>query len=485
MQRGTLPRPLGRIFALILAVSSFAMVTVAQPGVVWAQDIESKLAKALASAVDDYDVLQIQDAEKRLEDAIKLADKNKFKGPALAKIWAMLGVVRFAATRDEAITEDAFVAAVENDPKVEIDPNYATPTLDDVMKRARKRAAPAATDTNTQPAVSELTHKPIATADAGKDLEFEAFVPADMPVYRMFVLFRRFDEPDFNRVEMQPTNKTRFAAKIPGKEIRTSQIDYFIFAEDRGGDIIAKVGSDNEPLNMVVLGSSNLTQEDPKKNEPAPTDTAGRKWVSISLLGGTGGGFLAGSKATANPETDVNPGVAPAFGHALLDVGVLISPTIQLGLYFRYQFAPSQDFTNLVIDQGGGFYDTKEECLGLGLPGDCLIGLKYKWFFQNTDSMRVYSSIGSGVGRVRNWVQLPKLASLPVCAGKETFAKGSDQYCYLRDTVRTGWVHFGVGGGLAFPLTDFMDFTTDLYLMLLVPDTSVNVDLSAGLTFRL
>jgi hypothetical protein len=482
MQR-TMSRPFGRIFALILGLSSFALICVASPTVVWAQDVESKLEKALTAAVDDYDVLQIQDAEKRLEDAIKLADKNSFTGPALAKIWAMLGVVRFASTRDEAITEDAFVAALENDPKVVLDPNYATPTLEDVMKRAQKRVKPSNTTTaDAVPVVTKLTHAPIATADAGKDLTFETIVPADMPVYRIYLLFRRFEEPDFSRIELKPTSTTRFAATIAGKEVRTSQIDYFIFAEDRGGNIIGRIGSDTEPMNTVVLGSGDV--KTPEGTDPDPEPSSGRSWVYFTLMGGTDLGFIAGSKATANPERNVKAGVAPAFGHAIVDLGVMISEAMHLGLYFRYQFAPTQDFSGLVVDQGDGFFNTKEECFGLGLSGDCLLGLKYKWFFQNSESIRVYSSIGSGVGRVRNWVRLKEQDPSPLCDGKEILSEGGTDFCYLRDTVRTGWVHFGVGGGLAFPITDFMDLTTDMYLMLLVPETSVNLDVSAGLTFR-
>lgn len=482
MQRRT-SRPFGRIFALILALSSFTLTSVVSPSEAWAQDVESKLKKALTAAIDDYDVLQIQDADKRLEDAIKLAEKNSYTGPALANIWAMLGVVRFAATRDEAITEDAFVAALENDPKVILDPNYATPTLEDVMKRAQKRVKPSDSGTsNTDTVVTQLTHKPIATADAGKDLTFETVVPADMPVYRMYLLFRRFEEPDFSRIELKPTSTTRFAATIAGKEVRTSQIDYFIFAEDRGGNIIARIGSDTDPLNTVVLGSGDVGK--PKKTDPDPEPSSGRQWAYFTLMGGTDFGFLAGSKATANPERNVKAGLAPAFGHALVDAGVMITEAMHLGLYFRYQFAPTQDFKGLVVDQGDGFFNTKEECFGLGLPGDCLLGLKYKWFFQDSESIRVYSSIGGGVGRVRNWVRLKEEDPSPLCTGKEVLSEGGTDFCYLRDTVRTGWVHFGVGGGLAFPITSFLALTTDMYLMLLVPDTSVNLDISAGLTFR-
>jgi len=70
------------------------------------------------------------------------------------------------------------------------------------------------------------------------------------------------------------------------------------------------------------------------------------------------------------------------------------------------------------------------------------------------------------------------------CTGKEILNDGSGDFCYLRDTVRNGWFHAGAGGGVAVPITDWLQFTTDLYIMIMLPDTSINTDLSLGMTFR-
>lgn len=473
-------RALSRVLLILCLGTSFTLVGPQGVPTAFAQSsVEKKLQSSLTDAIDDYDILQIQDAEKRLEDAIALAEKEKYTGPVLAKIYVMLGIVRFAATRDEAVTEDAFASALENDYNAVLDPAYATPTLEDLMARAKKRVPPPQTSSS----VAEFTHTPVKTAEGGQALVLKAQAPADLKVAKMMALYRRFDEQQFQRIEMKAQG-TEYTATIPGSEVRTSQIEYFIFAEDQNGDIVARAGSDQAPFNVTVLGSSNVkTDPVPDPIEPDPeTPGASRKYAYVSVFGGTGGGLLLSGSATANPSVVPGVGTAPAFGHTTIEAGGMITESAHLGVFFKFQFAPAQDFSSLNPDPGSGFWDTEEPCFGLGLPGDCMLGLKYKWSFVKTDSLRVYSSFGSGIGRVRNWIQF-KQRNVQSCGGKEILSDSESSYCYLRDTVRNGWFHAGAGGGVGIPLTDWLEFTGDLYVMVLLPKTSINADLNAGFTF--
>jgi hypothetical protein len=169
-----------------------------------------------------------------------------------------------------------------------------------------------------------------------------------------------------------------------------------------------------------------------------------------------------------------------------------ISELNNVGLYVRWQFSPPQDFSSLPddrFDANASFWEHQEECFGLGLPGDCLLGLKYERVI-STGFPQLYSSVGLGVGRVRNWLRLKQATTdanpNPSCIDREVIDDPNvGQFCYIRDTVRTGWAHFGVGGGLYLPLPDKVDFVADAYLMVLVPDTSVNLDINLGFRFRL
>ncbi len=486
------------------ATAAITTAIVSVPAPAFAQHIDARLETMLTEAADDYDMLMLDEAEAKLEEAVRIGRQQNGSVRVLSRIYVLLGVVRFASTRDESLVEDAFVQALEIEPRSTLDRVYQTPVLNQIFERAQQRAqtntAPAQPQQPTpQPVAAEgqLEHTPVRRATAGQSLLIEAYVPETMPVFRIYVFHRKFGEDAYLQAEMLPTSTTRFALSIDAKDVRSSQLEYYIEAVDRAGNVLANSGRSQSPHAVTVIGSG---ASEPAQDQLISTTAPGSSSIPAEpeepsegvgfyalLAAGSDIGFLPGNSTppTANRNREVSAGLAPAFGQALLDLGVMITPSAHLGLYFRWQFSPAQNFSQLPegsIDPGSGFWDTQEECLGLGLPGDCLLGVKYRWVF-STGMPEFYSSVGAGVGRVRNWLRLKELANQPACAGKEIIANGD--YCYLRDTVRTGWAHFGVGGGLNVPLTDHLDFTTDAYLMFFVPDTSINLDLNLGLRFNI
>jgi opacity protein-like surface antigen len=499
-------RRLTRAALLVLALTAVGFGTlVVQPSEAVAQGTEETIEGMLEQAINDYDVLQIADSKKKLNDAIELARSEGVSGPVVADVYVMLGIVEYADSRDKAQTKEYFLSALREDRSAEIDPVYQSPTLVDVMEEARNEVGPAPPDGGDsgdggEATVSGFEHEPVVSARAGEPLELEAFMPPDMPVYRVYAYYRHFGEDEYEKLEMSATSATRFAVDIPKDQVRTSQIDYFIEAEDRAGSVLANAGSANTPFNITILGSGDIQPPDGGDggdgrdggdggdggDEPVgPSD----KVAYMNLSGGTGIGFLGGGEPTARPNVPVKGGVAPAFAHGLLDAGYIINKKSTIGLYFRWQFSPAQDF-EVIPEQSKeatGFPTTKQECLGLGLPGDCLLGVKYRYFFQNNDTLRLYSSGGAGVGRVRHWIRLKQYITSETraeCADKEKFSDARGEYCYVRDTVRSGWAHAGAGLGIEFPLSENVALAGDAFLYLLVPEVAFNLDASAGLHFR-
>jgi len=506
---------LASAYIRVASLGALTLAMTALPSVAFAQ--EDQIQSLLDSAIEDYDLVMVEDAEAKLLEAVEIAKTKGISGPTVAKVYVMLGIVRFANNRDAAETKRSFISAVEADASAEIDSVYQTPELNEIMDEARAEAKPSSSNNggdNGGGDASSFKHPAITTADAGQPLTIEAFVPESMPVFRMVVHHRRFGEEAYVSTEMKPTSTTRFAGAIPSNKVTSSQLEYYIEALDRGGNVLASQGTDSDPLVAVILGSDGSGGDgnngnggdgnggdgnggDGNNTELPDGEDQETKNVYVTLGGGSDVGFLPGGTPTANPVgREVQPGIAPAFGHGLLDLGWIINTTMRLGLYFRWQFSPAQDFA-LVPEEskGGSFPQTKDECFGFGLPGDCLLGLKYKYFFSKggASSVRFYSSVGLGVGRVRNWLRLREVAKLsdgsnnPNCEGKSTLidpAQGTE-YCYIRDTVRTGWGHFGLGAGVAVPLGKFVEFNADTYLMFLTLDqTSINLDGTVGFTFK-
>lgn len=504
-------RPSALAICALLAAASFGATTLATTSAAYAQDsADSQVSALLDQAMEDYDMLMIEEAEEALEQAVVLAARNNLRTPAVARAYVMLGIVRFAATRDETLTEEAFVAALETDPNSVLFPVYETPELSQIFERARQRAKPPAppveesTPDPDEPRAedSPLQHRPIPRANAGQAILFEANVSESVPVFRVFLNHRRFGEDEFTRSEMMPSSNTRFAFSLDASHVRTSQIDYYIEAVDRTGDPLASSGRESNPHRITVLGSGDVV-EAPDKRDVAditppdddldlePEDKQGRGFYA-TLLGGTDVGFLtSGTAPTAQIDREVTPGFVAAFAHTKLDLGWRLTERNSVGMYWRWQFSPPQDFDSLVegsIDRDAPFWQHEEECFGLGLPGDCMLGIKYQRDI-STGAPRFYSSVGLGIGRVRNWLRLKHSASLNdgVCDNREIFQdqQSGVPFCYIRDTVRTGWAHFGFGGGFYVPLSGNLDFVTDTYVMVLFPDTSINVDVNLGFRFRI
>lgn len=486
---------------LFLASALFAGGTVTlSPSVAWAQDAE--IEGLLRGAIEDYDVLEIETAREKIDEGInKAANANITAGELLGKLYIMQGVIEYAASGDEEAVQESFRQALVAEPTMDVPDVYRTPDLEKILEKAREQVGASGPD--RPPSGAGITHNAMTDVDARESVIFEAFVPRDMPVYKMFVFFRVMGDERWKKVEMQPTNAERFAVQVRGNEFHASQFDYYIVAEDRGGNPVGNSGGAESPHNVVVLGSGDVDKpnggEGNGNEKPDKPKTPGDTIMYVGTTFGTSPSLLTGAEnnmPTAHPDRDVSPGLAIGFAHFALDLGVTLTPKMYLGLMFRFQFAPAQPFEGLppTTTTGGGFPTTKAECLGLGLPGDCILGLKYRLFVNDSDKFRVFTSLGAGVGRVRNWLRLKQVTDGPtgeaLCAPPKKLQTGTNsagdpvEFCYIRDTVRTGWLHFGVGGGAAIRVNDFTDILLDSYLMILAPTTSVNLDLSGGLMFK-
>lgn len=487
-----------------------AVTIMSTPTVVIAQENSAKYEAKLASAIEDYDALMIDEAKATLEKAASEAEQEGASGLAVAKIYVMLGIVQFAETHDQSDAKSAFINALAHDYGVELPAVYASPKLSEALEEARKVVEPPKKEAETPVAAAEggnssgavgFRHDTVRTARAGQAVEIKISVASDLPVYHVHLYHRRFGQTDFERLDMKAQGATHFVAQIPAAKVNTSQVEYYIEALNRGDETIGNAGSKSSPLSMTVLGSSSdgaviapgggegAGDELPIETPNTPHDQN----VYVMLTGGTGLGFLFGGDPTAHPNREVSPGIAPAFGHAMLDAGYMVTRNAYVGLYFRWQFSPSQDFDSVpeVSKEPGSFFDTREECFGLGLPGDCMIGAKYRYFFADFSALRMYSSMGAGVGRVRQWLRLKEpyyqadgITPSAQCSGKDRLQGDVADYCYVRDTVRPGWAHIGFGTGLMMPLHENIDLVADTYLVLLLPETGINLDLSVGMNLR-
>ncbi len=518
------PRPTRLTLRVLTTLAVLLVLAFATPAMA---DVEAELQDKIEAAEEEYDMLFFEEAVVIIQEGLQMAEDEGLENNTVAELHMLLGLIRHA-DGDEDLAVDAMVDALMIAPDIEIDSFYQTPAVDELMAQAQQRAdqrreeqaeeearrleeeqaeaeaqaqaqaedddpSPDIDDPPPEDDVDPLTHDALRRADAGESLLIEAEMPADLPVFRVHLHHRRYGEDDFDQMEMEPTDAVGFAVELPADQVYTTQIEYFITAIDRSGDVIAESGRRTNPHRISVIGDHSPPESDadesPEDDSDYLVDEPSLSGPFTTLALGTDIGFLpGGTSPTANPDHSVSPGIAPAFLHSMIDVGWRFSENNYASLYFRWQLQPTQDFETLPEDRydyDASFYRHNDECFGLGLMGDCMVGARYQRVI-SSGAVDFYSSVGLGVGRIRNWIKLTQLdRDDGACDGRETMEDPQlGSYCELRDTVRTGWAHFGVGGGMSVPAFSQVDLVVDSYLMVLVPDTSVNLDLNLGARIR-
>lgn len=450
-----------------------------------------QLTKILKEANSHYDNLELDQAKNTLTEGIELAEKKGVENGTVAELYLMLGIVEFAKSRNQKAVEYAFRKALSIDSSVEIDPVYRTPKLMGMFEDARQAISTVDWD-------EALSHTGMESAVKREPIDIRVTLDQTDKSVDLVLKYRRFSEVDFTSKQMKPSRTDGlFVATIPGSEVYSQQIEYFVDVLDSNGERLAGVGTSSNPMSVTLKGKTSATKpeksEDKKRDDKGkqpdePVDDKGFRGESYgSLSGGSGTSYLFGGQPTANPDRNIAPGVAPTFAHIMLEGGMALNERIDLGLYFRWQMIPTQNFAQIPNEsRRGGFPTTDKQCLGFGLVGDCLLGVKARrdlsWSPFGSD---VYFLGGLGVGRIRDWVRLRESPDSPACTGKQIYeTPNGERFCYLRDTVRPGWFHAKVGVGGIWPITESIGLKVEGYTMFLAPDTAMHLDLNAGFEYQ-
>jgi hypothetical protein len=423
---------------LSLAAAALAALLLLTPA--WGQG-RDELQGSLAQAMRSYDELEFSEAERRLEDAIKLAERLGLdQDPVVADLHIFLGVVRFTVSGEEA-TERAFRAGLTINPDANISPDYKTPDLDVILERVRASIPRGVGTPDPTPVVGrEIEHTPIQTANAGQPIIFEATVPPTVPLYRMQLNYRRYGDREYSILDMQPVNPTTFRVILPGDEVYTSNLDYFIEVLDRTGGILVATGGPLSPLNVIVFGGDKFKgggKKNKKDPDPDPTPSGDRQYVFLQVSGGGGFGLATGTPDVMK-QLEINPGIAPAPFHVIGELGFMLTQSLHLSGFYRAQIVEPEN----------------------------LFGAKLKWWFDSDSDWMAYTGVGGGYGRVRHTVDLRPAAEFV-------------------DTTREGPFHGGVGFGFGYKIGANVMFVIDFYTLILFPDISAHLDGNLGFRFSL
>lgn len=327
----------------------------------FAQDVEKQVSRMNKKALDDYDSLEFESARRTLIDAIAMLRSNGLdETPLAAKTYINLGLVYIAGFKDKNRGVQQFVNALKIKNDVRLDPNVATPELEEAFGQAQKQVGVSSkpkplpqpppikneperippknepermppkpeprTDPKPEPKpepppkpkkpavvspddVKGLVHNVVEEAKPGAPVVMRAQLGSDTGASRVFVLYRNAGQEDYLTIAMNNDGGAEWSAAIPADEITGRNFQYYIEARDVRGRSVVASGSAANPY--IVMLADSAAGADPDKEDPLALarrrkkdeDNRGKATgkfdrVFVLVMGGFGFGYQPGGNKT-------------------------------------------------------------------------------------------------------------------------------------------------------------------------------------------
>lgn len=367
--------------AALAAVLVFAFGVVATPRARADAKSKADIEQKIKAAMENYDLLEYEEARKLLNQALTVAKKAKMeREPVTAKIHLSLGIVYFAGLGDAESAKLSFLNAVEIDPKIQLDKAYSTPEMAKLLEDARSET-PAGGGGDTDGGASEPTgpepmavdcatvtgmqHTLIETATGGTDLTVEAALGADVNAAKVSIMYRPRGASEFQEAPMTLSSGCVYGGKIPASALTGDIVHYYVAAYNAAGKVIASKGSAGSPNIIEVSaatgsghGKFGVDDEDPLAGGGHPDNgnrgakpsgsgdtggevstkvhAAGKKTLFLAVAGGSGAGYVTGE--TEQQANNVKCCFAPELLHVMPELGYYLSPTTTVSVAVRLGF---------------------------------------------------------------------------------------------------------------------------------------------------
>lgn len=408
----------------------------ASPAMAQRSRAEVRLERLLSSARDYYDNLELEEAERALNEAIDLAERDRIAGPVVAEIYIQRGILSFVRDRDRDAAVVDFTRALRMDPRAQLDPLVSTPQLKELFDRASEEARRGGRDDRRDrrddlrrddrrddrrdrrddrrappPPRDEVQHDSPRVVKGGRPLDLKIRVSGSLnsQVYRVYAFYRGLR--DLKKLELLPKGREAFEAQIPGRFVEGRNLSYYIVIEDRGGKRIGGVASPSNPMVVQIKGGTLDGLDEMPSGDGLDGGGGGgggdHEFLSLGISLGTGGGFITDLAQPINSKgANIQPGFAAAPVHALIELDFWVSDWFAIGAFGRIQVVEfahmeggrlkfkvheSQN-SRFVLRGGGGFGQVRhlvnlDGVLDTTLEGPYLYTLGASWHYRFTRSV--------------------------------------------------------------------------------------------------
>ncbi|MGK0358558.1 MAG: hypothetical protein ACI9U2_000847 [Bradymonadia bacterium] len=411
-------------FLLVLSV-----IGVASPAMAQRSRAEVRLERLLSSARDYYDNLELEEAERALNEAIDLAERDRIAGPVVAEIYIQRGILSFVRDRDREAAVVDFTRALRMNSRAVLDPLVSTPQLKELFDRASKEASRGdrrdsrrddRRDTRRDdgrdarrpppPPRDEVAHDSPRVVRGGRpfDLKIRVSGSLNSQVYRVYAFYRGLR--DLKKLELLPKGRESFEGQIAGRFVEGRNLSYYIVVEDRSGKRIGGVASPGNPMVVQIKGGTLDGLDEMPSGDGLDGGGSGggdHEFISVGISLGTGGGFITDLAQPINSKgANIQPGFAAAPVHALIELDFWVSDWFAIGAFGRIQvveFAHMEGGrlkfkvhesanSRFVLRGGGGFGQVRHlvdlvGVLDTTLEGPYLYTLGASWHYRFTESV--------------------------------------------------------------------------------------------------
>lgn len=239
----------GRIAAFVLTLALLPSEAAAAPK-------DDKVQKTIKQAMeDDYLVTEFDAAEKKLRGALDTCGESGCSPAVKAKAYISLGVVLIGGKGKKDEGKQAFVDALKLDASAAPDPDYVTADIKTAFDDAKKSAGSSGSGGGSSSGgdsglvVSEVSEQKVNTP-----VPIHVAVEDDLTkkVATVVLFYVPVKGSEAKELELEKSGRA-FRGNIPCAAVaKKGTVKYWVVARDKKEKVIAKLGSESDPLTTAI-----------------------------------------------------------------------------------------------------------------------------------------------------------------------------------------------------------------------------------------
>lgn len=285
-----------------------------------AKDIR-KIKKLTEKALEDYQMLEIKSALKRIVRAVDHGiDNDCDEKLAHARALMVRGIIHLAGQQDQTRGELYLEKAIKANACIKLESGQP-PNVSKVWNKLRRKlrhlkcggqpvriVEPRPTE---RPTGKPCSHTTVDNAKAGKPVTMVVNVQADVGAKKVVVHYRPHGKASFLKLQLaKPTTGTSWTGSIPGSDVQGTRLAYYIEVLGSGSTVLCKPTEANAGAPEIIM-----VKGDPCLNLP-PDFCESNKEHACCKRPVTGPGIGPGTSPGATfPRFYLNVGFATGFGY--------------------------------------------------------------------------------------------------------------------------------------------------------------------------